>query len=453
MKRSTIIIILIFLAQLTIAQTINIEFTYFAGQTYEFKIFKGEQYITLQEDTIPQNGKVVLKIPKEYAGYQGMAMWYLTNSRTGGGLDLIINNENFSVTCLDSIPTEENIIYKNTNENIFDKTNYKKQQALFQKHDAMFATKNAYSKDTELYKLASKEYESIKAQYIAYNNDLKHSKLYASKFRQIVNLTMGIGTIISTNELEKAININNFMVNELDYQILYTSNHWGGIINSWVQIQTMVLKNDKQFVTNTKNILNRIKNDEVYTAFVSKFTKELTKVGKDNVLAAIVPTVKNSKRLQNYNGVLSIYQQDLTGKGPDLINTEHIGEVADHNHRSTVIKTNKLNSKYTLLVFYQSGCGPCEQTMLGLQGNYKNIKEKGVEIISISADTEEQVFKNTSFVYPWQHKLCDFKGIRGMNFKNYAVLGTPTLYLLDSKGIILEKMATIEEVLTWLKEK
>lgn len=37
--------------------------------------------------------------------------------------------------------------------------------------------------------------------------------------------------------------------------------------------------------------------------------------------------------------------------------------------------------------------------------------------------------------------------------KNYAVFGTPTMYMLDSNGIIVEKMATIEHVLTWSKEK
>jgi hypothetical protein len=43
-----------------------------------------------------------------------MALWYLTNSTNGGGLDMVINGENFSVSCLDSIPTSENIIYKGT---------------------------------------------------------------------------------------------------------------------------------------------------------------------------------------------------------------------------------------------------------------------------------------------------------------------------------------------------
>jgi hypothetical protein len=119
MKKNLIYFIyLIAINSSTTAQTINLEFPYFAGQTYEFTIFQGEKRIKLREDTIPKGGKVQLTIPENYKGYKGMAQWYFTNSATGGGLDLIINNENFSVSCLDSIPTAENIVYKNTIENL-----------------------------------------------------------------------------------------------------------------------------------------------------------------------------------------------------------------------------------------------------------------------------------------------------------------------------------------------
>ena len=39
----------------------------------------------------------------------------------------------------------------------------------------------------------------------------------------------------------------------------------------------------------------------------------------------------------------------------------------------------------------------------------------------------------------------------GINFKNYAVMGTPTMFLLNSKGIIIEKIATVEQLLVWSK--
>lgn len=430
------------------AQTIDLEFPYFAGQTYEFKIFQGEKLITLRADTIPKGGKVQLQIPNEYQGYKGMAQWYLTNSKTGGGLDLVINNENFSVACLDSIPTSQSIVYKNTRENIYDKEKYQQQQQLFQKHDAMLATTRAYQSNTKFYQLASKEYASLLKQYEAYSKSLTDSPFYAAKFRQIVNLTMGIGSIITLDEKEKANNINTLMVNELDYEVLYTSNHWGGVINNWVQLQTAVFKDDTKMLTDAKTILSRIQSNKVYTDYVATLTKELSKAGKDHLIEALKPVVIASKKLQNFEGPLSVYQLDLSSKAPDLIISKGAATDATTSNTS-ILKTDALQSKYSLLLFFESGCGFCEATIASLKSNYKTLVSKNLKIITFSADTETSVYQKTVADFPWQDNYCDFKGIRGVNFKNYGVLGTPTMFLLDSNGIIIEKIATAEELMAW----
>ena len=433
------------------AQIINLEFPYFSGQTYEFKIFQGDRQITLKEDAIPIDGKVQLVIPKEYQGYKGMAQWYLTNSKTGGGLDLIINNEDFSVTCLDSVPTSKSIVYTGSTEYSFDRINYKIQNELFEQHDVMLAAVRAYPKTNKLFPVFDKELKQIVKSYATYSKKLTESPLYAARFRQIVNLTLGIGTIITEDEKEKAKNINNYIINELDFAALYTSNHWGGVINNWVQLQTVVLKDDRQLVQDSKTILNRLPSDIIYTDFVANITKELSKVGKDHILDALMQEIKSSKRLLRYDGVLNLYQQDLSGKAPDLTFVTYIGKKEESNKTTTVIKTTELNSKYTVLVFYKSGCGPCEETMQGLMDNYKEIANKGYRIITIAADTDEQIFKNTSVKYPWTDKYCDFEGAKGVNFKNYAVIGTPTMYIINTTGNIESKLATLNDVLAFVK--
>ena len=450
MKKNILVATLLLASFGVKAQTIHLEFPYFAGQTYEFKIFQGEKQITLKTDTIRKGGKVQLSIPKEYAGYKGMAQWYLTNSRTGGGLDLIIASENFSVACLDSVPTNESIVYKGSSENVFSKTNYMQQQALFAKHDAMLAAVRAYPKTDELYKTFETEYNRIKNEYVVYSKDLAKTPLYAARFRQIVNLTMGIGTIVTLDEKEKANNINDFVVNELDYKALYTSNNWGGVINNWVQLQTMVIKDDSQFTQNAKTILNRLTSDAIYTDFVTNLTKELTKAGKDKVLGDLYTDIKSADRLLNFKGVLDIYQKDLTGKAPDLIFTTPLDEAGKRSTR--VIKTAELHSKYTLVLFFKSGCGPCEETLAGLKSNYKDLVARGIRIIAISGDTDDTFFKTESALQPWPDKYCDLAGTNGVNFKNYAVIGTPTMYILDNKGMIQGNIATVAALLQWLEK-
>lgn len=450
MKNKISILLIITLIFNANAQTIDITFPYFAGKTYDFKIFQGDKQITLKKDSIQNGGKVQLIIPKGYEGYKGIAQWYFTNSKTGGGLDLIINNKDFSVSCLDSIPSNKNIIYKNNPENVFSSANYLEQQKLFEKHDAMLAAVRAYSKKEKLYATFDKEYNKIKKEYSNYSKNLAQSPLYAARFREIVNLTMGIGTEIITDEKERANNINDFIVNKLDFAALYTSNHWGGIINNWVQLQAMVIKDDAKLIQNTKTILNRLPSNKIYTDFVENLTKELTKAGKDNIIETLIPEIKKSNRLLSYEGALTIYQKDIIGKAPNLIIVEHIGNPDDHKHINTLLETDKLDSKYSLLIFYKSGCGPCEETMEALKGNYKDLTSKGLRIISISADIDEQIFKNTSFQFPWADKYCNLDGMGGMNFKNYAILGTPTMFLLDQHGVIIKKMATVKELLKFL---
>ena len=451
MKNIKIIAILLIVINSATAQTIKLEFPYFAGQTYEFKIFQGDKQITLKQDTIPKGGKVQLIIPSEYQGYKGMAQWYLTNSKKGGGLDLIINNEDFSIICQDSVPTSQNIVYKGSTENIISKTNYLQRQSLFEKHDAMLAALHAYPKTYKLYPVFDDEYKNIVNSYAAYSKSLSESQLYAARFQQIVGLTLGIGTIITTDEQLRAHNVNNFIVNELDFSALYTSNHWGGIINNWVQLQIMVIKDDKVLLKNILTILHRLPSDKIYTDFVINLTKEISKLGKDYILDTLTQEIKNSKRLLNYEGVLNLYQQDLTGKAPDLNIVTYIGKKEDNILSTTVLKTDALHSKYTLLLFYKSGCGPCEETILGLKKNYKILVDSGFNIVSLSADIDETVFKSSSAELPWTDRYCDFYGTNGVNFKNYAVIGTPTMYILDKGGTIISKIATIDELLTQLK--
>jgi len=431
------------------AQTITIEFPYFAGKTYDFKIVQGNELIVLQNDTIPKGGKVQLTIPEKYKGYKGMALWYITNSRDGGGLDLVINNEGFSVTCLDSIPSPKSIVYENTKENIFAANNYQEQQAIFAKHDAMLYATRAYDKSHALYPVFEKEYAVIIEAYNQYVRELKKTDLYAARFREITNITMGVGTIITQDENLKAANINDIIVNQLDYEVLYTSNHWGGIINTWVQLQTMVLKDDGQMIKEARILLNRMPNNQIYTDFLNSLTYELTKAGKDNVITALRPEIKTDNKLLNYDKYLSIYLKDLSTQVPNLEIIEHTDYENGHSQVEKIIDLSKMKGKHTLLVFYQTGCGPCEELMTGLQGNFKDLTAKGIELITISADTDENIFKNAAAQFPWENKYCDLKGMGGINFENYAVIGTPTLFLLNNKGEVLQKMATISEVLDW----
>jgi thiol-disulfide isomerase/thioredoxin len=137
-------------------------------------------------------------------------------------------------------------------------------------------------------------------------------------------------------------------------------------------------------------------------------------------------------------------------QAPNLVITQHIGKLADHNHSTTLLKSSELATgdfSQTLLVFYQSGCGPCEVLMQQLPQKYEALKKQGIRIISLSADEGETLYQNSSKDYPWPDKYCDFEGKAGVNFTNYVVKGTPTLILLDKAGKIVYRGATLDDLL------
>jgi peroxiredoxin len=436
-----------------VSQTISMDFPAFAGKTYDFVIFQGSKSITVVQDTIPKNGKFKLTTPQEYAPYTGMCRWLFTNSADGGGIDMAIPGYDFSITCSSNKPDNSNMVFTG-----FDAVNelnrlYAAQQNIIDKFEAINKASKLYDNTHPLYASFQKEKEYQAKAYIDFQEDLKKNPNFNARFLPIVNLIQGYADCLTDDDTEKGLLFNVFFTQKMRIEDLYVSGHWDGIIQSWVVSQANVVNDKDKFAQDFKLLNDRIKNPVHYTDFVGKMTYYLTQYGKDDYIAAIAPLVISSGKVTSYEGkTMEVYVKAMVGsQAPNLVITEHIGKVEDHNHSTKTIQTKNLNSKYSLLVFYKSGCGPCEETMQGLQGNFKDLTSKGTRIITISSDTDEQVYANTSFNFPWKDKYCNFDGSKGINFKNYAVIGTPTLFILDNKGIILEKIATVEQLLAWSK--
>jgi thiol-disulfide isomerase/thioredoxin len=435
------------------AQTLEIEFPKFAGKTFDFIIFQGDKLVKIYEnDTIPKNGLVKIVIPKEYAPYTGMSRWLITNTAEGGGLDMAIPGYGFKVSCLSDIPDENNIKFIGFDAvNELNRIN-KEQQIIIDKFETMSKAAQLYGNNHPLFTTFSKEKEVQIAAYSQFHQELKKNTNYNARFLPILNLLSGRSLELTDDYSLRAKHVNHYIVNELNYDHFYTSGHWSGIIQSWVQMHTQLYNDKDQFVKDFSVITTKITDPKKYTDWVGKVTYYLTQYTKDDFIEAIAPLVINSKKITSYEGAtMQVYLKAMIGsQAPDLVITEHIGKYEDHNHKTAVIKSKDFAQKgfqKTLLIFYQSGCGPCEELMQQLPGQYEKLKSKGIRIISISADESEQVFKNASTSYPWADKFCDYEGKKGINFRNYAVLGTPTLFLIDQKGKIEKKLASFMELL------
>ena len=95
--------------------------------------------------------------------------------------------------------------------------------------------------------------------------------------------------------------------------------------------------------------------------------------------------------------------------------------------------------KYVMLEFWASWCGPCRGEIPHLRHVYKDYKDKGFEIISISIDEKkadwDKAMKEEGMV--WK-QLCDPKGFEGPVAQIYNITGVPTCIVLDKEGRIFK---------------
>lgn len=455
MKTPLILASLMIVSLTATAQTIQMEFPHFAGRTYDLILFQGDNQVKVIQDTIPANGKFTMKIPKEYEPYTGMSRWLLTNSAEGGGLDMPIPGKDFSISCLVQNPTkEEDFVYKNNSDAALLNTLFREQQTIISRGEAVNAVLNTYDKSDKSYPLFQQEYNKQQKNYTAFQQNLSKNNAYVAKVFNIFGMTMGVGTELQNTEQAKAKNIADYIANQLDFNVLYTSGHWTTIIAAWVDIHTQVLKDKNSFAADFAKIEKKT-DAKLFTDFAGRVAYFLSQRGADDYITAAAPIVNNSPKILAFEGSMNAYKKALVGsQAPDILLLEHIGDVNDHNHQTNVLESKNFASgdyKKTLVIFYESGCGPCENLLQQLPGNYEDLKKKGVRIIAISADTDQQVFKSKAQEFPWKDTYCDYEGKAGINFQNYGVVGTPTIFLIDKSGKIEAKMAGLDEVLDRLK--
>ncbi|MCL1638919.1 alkyl hydroperoxide reductase [Elizabethkingia sp. HX WHF] len=289
------------------AQSVSMNFPHFAGKSYDFIIFQGDKQITLYQGTIPSDGKFTLTIPKEYIPYTGMSRWLITGTREGGGLDMYIPGKDFSVSCTEADPTEKNVIYQNNNGNKELNELYRKQEKILLQYETMLQAAKVFSKADKNYSVFVKELQDQIRSYAAFQAELRRKSDYISQFLQIVNITRGTAPLLSEKEEDKAESIARYIVNEMDWNYLYTSGHWSSIIDAWVSIHTRVLKNPQGFASDVEKLSSKIKSPELYTDFAGRTAYYLTQQKEEDYIRAIAPVVTASGKIKEYNGSLASY--------------------------------------------------------------------------------------------------------------------------------------------------
>ena len=131
-------------------------------------------------------------------------------------------------------------------------------------------------------------------------------------------------------------------------------------------------------------------------------------------------------------------------KAPDILLPNTKGD-------SIALSSSFKNTKYVLIDFWASWCGPCRRAMPGLKKLYSKYHDKGLEIYSISLDENPNAWKQAMFEdgTKWLHVIDQ----QGNTANTWGVSFIPNTYLLDENRNIITINAEPSEIDKYLQSK
>lgn len=112
-------------------------------------------------------------------------------------------------------------------------------------------------------------------------------------------------------------------------------------------------------------------------------------------------------------------------------------------------KLSDLTNKYTVVVFGASWCPQCPEELSKISALYEKWKEQNVEVVFVSLDENEKIFRVFAALFPFI-SICDYQKWESPIVKGYHVFATPTIYLLNDKREILLRPNSVNHLDAWV---
>ena len=99
------------------------------------------------------------------------------------------------------------------------------------------------------------------------------------------------------------------------------------------------------------------------------------------------------------------------------------------------------SAKVIILDFWASWCPDCRKENPNLVALYNEFKDKGLDIVSVSLDTDAEAWKKAiaDDKLVWKNHVSDLKGWKNAVAEKYTIAFIPQNLILDAHGVILEK--------------
>lgn len=304
------------------------------------------------------------------------------------------------------------------------------------------------------------EYGNIKDSSLIINNEFKF-------YGKISNPTSAIFSIRPTSSINKTFYIEN---SNFNIEVTSERKKIKDILIDFITIEnafnnnTFNIQNDfekftKDFENSAdwkKTLLNKLneiitKNPE--SQYSGDILSEITEEG-------ILPNVE----IENLFKKLNLKKQDKNSIWrikKALYPIEKIavgGSIYDFelpNEGGLTINTKKFRGKYLLIDFWASWCIPCRKQNIELLKVYKKYKDKNLEVLGVSVDSDKtkwlEVINKDSII--WKN-VIEVDGFESDLLQKYNVdFAIPHNYLVDHNGIIIKENISVAELEQLLNEE
>jgi peroxiredoxin len=220
----------------------------------------------------------------------------------------------------------------------------------------------------------------------------------------------------------------------------------------WDQLN--VISNDSSLASDEKqkSLIKRIdvlmaklmKDRDVYKLILIELVKTFEKTGMNEVVVHLnekylLPDYKENALLNE-----KIKEKTVALKGilvgqpaPDI-------RISDDGDLQRLYD---IKAKYTVLLFWESNCENCQKLTQELLSFYHDNKDKDIEVIAMAMDTSQNAWLEyiISNNFDWIN-YSDFKGWDSKAAKDYNVVATPSMFLLDKEKKIIGKPVSIDQL-------
>jgi len=413
------------------AQDVKLSAPFLQGHESKLYYFAGAEVDSLTT-SVDASGKALFRIPG--GNYRGMATLVVPGS---GGIEFVVAEPSVQLECKELALNIETVNFSNSAENLFIKyifttqSRYLQQQAWLQAGSQLFDTASTFLS------AIAPELKKVEDSMIALDNEIAASPLYSAKYFRLSEYMNSLFKAEQKQDGASALLIRQEMEESLDITSLYTSGRlWESILNFYISLFNQTSGEDKQqqYAASVLRTSQRL-SAPFFEAYISGCITETERFGWNLAQDSIL-----SKLLENYPGF-------TTSSSPLQ---RAIGSYLTRSNKSMpdiagLSKADKVYTK-TLITFYDSDCSSCINEVFRLITIYPQLQEKDIRVVSIAADMDEKRYEEGIRNFPWQDKLCDFKGFSGSNFSNYNVIGTPSFFLIDNNYKLLGQFYSVSDL-------